>query len=789
MKLLQPGSRWEDALPIGNGTIGALVYGGICYETIVLNHEDLWRRTTKPPVPDISRELPELRAMLRAGRYRDAECFLAERLNENGYEARRPDTYHPAFDVLIEMETNGGFRDYERSVDFETGEATVRWRDDDGTWERQTFVSRADDALFISITGTACVSAAIELAPHDPDDADGVEFATGGSDGWIDLVATYPDDAAYPNGNQFGGVARVFAEGDRATFETENGRTRIAGADEILVVVKLFANEWAEAAVTRLRSALETYPPDYRATLARSAELHGELFRRCTVRVAPDAGTLHADRLLLDAYGGDVPGELVQLMGDYGRYLLICSSNSTGWPANLQGVWNGSWHPPWQSDYHGDENIQMNYWLALPGNLPEIALPMFNYYESFVEDYRENARKIYGCRGIVMPIAQTTHGAPYADGGGKAFVNWTGGAGWIAQHFFDYWRFTGDDQFLRQRAVPFMREVALFYEDFLVDGLDGALTVIPSLSPENVPGVDGASLVQMDATMDVAIAREVLTNLCTAYETLGIEDPGPDTWRDMIARLPEYEVNDDGALREWLHPDLPDNYHHRHLSHLYPFFPGTEVTEEADPELCAAAKVAVEKRFDIGLASQSGWSYAHMANIFARMGDGDRALECIETLARACTGPNLFTYHNDWRDQGLTVRWFGASPPFQIDANLGIPAAIYETLVSSTPGVVRLLHGLPSKWSQGAADGLLCRDGVCIGLRWDMDERRIEATLDSRSDIAMTVRLPGDVARLQCSPCDADAGSSHYGPSYREIRIPAGKQVTLEVELVRATGT
>jgi alpha-L-fucosidase 2 len=321
---------------------------------------------------------------------------------------------------------------------------------------------------------------------------------------------------------------------------------------------------------------MQDLPFDYDRLFQRHAAEHRELFCRAEVSLAGAGSQRSNERLLLDGYEGEVPTQLIGRMFDYGRYLLICSSAPGGWPANLQGVWNGDYDPAWSSDYHNDENIQMNYWAALPGNLAETTRPYFDYYDRSLEDYRANARALYGCRGVLAAISQSTDGRVHP----SVWLNWTAGAGWLAQLYYDYWLFSGDDEFLRRRAVPFMKEVALFYEDFLVEGEDGTLMFSPSLSPENTPDRPGASLVTMNATMDVAVAREVLTQLCDACERLGIEEDAHARWRELLAKLPDYQINEDGAIREWLHPDLPDNYHHRHQSHIYPLFPGLEVTEE-----------------------------------------------------------------------------------------------------------------------------------------------------------------------------------------------------------------
>jgi len=778
MTLRQPAAHWQDALPCGNGSIGALVYGSVRNEIVLLNHEALWLRTPRPALPVVADRLPQLRALLAAGRWREAETFLHDALQEGHYAFERVDPYHPAFDLAVEMETAAAFAEYARSLDFDTGEATVAWREGEAAYQRRLFVSRADDVVVMRIAGDgAKVNCRISLSPHsqtNPGKYAGLEevpiaFDASADGGWLTLRGRYAD------GIEFGGLGRVAARGGELT--TSGDAVRAAGAEEVVIVGALFANEPSGPALERLRGEVEGLGTDYAALFARHAPLHRELFRRMTLDL--DGGEqrlLSNEELLLQAYGGDVPAALIERLFDTGRYLLVASSRPGGLPANLQGVWNGDYDPPWASDFHNDENIQMNYWQALPGNLPEVTLPYFDYYESWLDDYRENARALFGCRGILAPISQSTHGLMHPG----PWLNWTAGAGWLAQLFHDYWLFTGDREFLAQRAVPFLRETALFYEDFLFEDERGRLTFSPSLSPENTPAIPGGSLVAINATMDVAIAREVLVNLCAACETLDIEQENVARWREMLARLPAYEVNADGAVKEWVHPDLPDNYRHRHQSHLYPVFPGLEVTPESDPALFEAMRVAVEKRLVVGLTDQTGWSLAHMANIYARLGDGDRALECLELLSRSCVGANLFTYHNDWRGQGVTMFWgHGRRTPFQIDANFGMSAAVLEMLVFSQPGMLKLLPALPAKWRRGKAQGMLCRGGIEASIEWDADERRLEATLLSRVQQEVTVKFPAALASLETNLREGSAGDSDLGPAYRALTLPAGERAAV----------
>ena len=581
----------------------------------------------------------------------------------------------------------------------------------------------------------------------------------------------------YENGQEFGGVARIVAHGGATNVEDE--WLQIKSADEVIILLKMYANENGAAAQERIQAELARMPTVYQYLLGRHVPLHSALFLRARLDIEAGKGRkLSNDELLMEAYEGDVPAALVERMFDYGRYLLICSSAPGGLPANLQGVWNGDYAPAWQSDYHNDENIQMNYWPALPGNLAEATHPYFDYYESFLDDYRANAKSVYGCRGILAPISQSTHGLIHPG----PWVNWTAGAGWLAQLFYDYWLFSGDRQLLEKRAVPFMKEVALFYEDFLVEDKDGKLLFSPSLSPENSPDMENTSMVTVNATMDVAVCKEVLTNLCAACELLGIEAEGVKRWRAILDKLPVYQVSNEHALKEWLPIKLYDNHHHRHQSHLYPVFPGLEITAESNKELFEAARVSVDKRLRTGLLSQTGWSLAHMANIYARLGQGDRALECLEIMTRSCVGPNLFTYHNDWRGQGLTMYWgHGSRPPFQIDANLGLAAAILEMLVFSKPGLIKLLPALPSKWRQGSVEGMRCRGGIEIGLSWNMDKEEIKATLLSATAQTVTFKFPGQVMFLQTTLRPGSVSISSYGPTYREIALPAGERVTMDV--------
>lgn len=769
-----PATRWQDAMPVGSGVVGALVYGNIQNDTILLNHDALYYPKGRFNSIDVSDLLPEVRRLIDEGKCREAaqvmpDAYAKRAGQESGSTSQGRDPYQPFCSVQLRMGTDGPFRNYRRGVDFDSGRAWVEWTDNAATYTREVFVSRVTDTVFVRVRGSrpGSVSCRVSLSKaqneqigqeltHTASLPGDVKFESS-SDALLDeRMISFA--ARYPNGFSFG--ANGYLEASGGTVSKAEDSLEIKGADEVVLQVRLWLGENTAGSYKRA---------EFDSAFSEHAQLHEELFKRVTLSLGLDAVTSQSnEEMLMAAYDGEVPESLISTMFEFGRYLLISSSRQGGWPANLQGLWNGDYAPAWNSDIHTDENVQMNYWQAMPGGLQEATLPLFDYFEKYLDDFRENARTIFGCRGILLPIAMTTNGIDTP----RTWSCWTAAAGWIGQHFYDYYLYTGDLDFLRKRAVPWLKETALFYEDFLFEGDDGRLMFSPSLSPENSPQ-NGNSLITINATMDVAICREVLSNLCDACELLGVEQDGVSRWKAMLSKLPDYEINQDGAMKEWLHPAFQDNYHHRHQSHIYPVFPGLEVTEESNPEIYEACRVAVEKRLVIGLTSQTGWSMAHMANIYARLGQGDRALECMEILTRSSTGPNLFTYHNDWRMMGLSCGW-GKVPPFQIDANFGIAAAVLEMLVFSKTGLLKLLPAVPSKWSCGRVTGICCRGGITLNMEWDRGRVEFKAELFSKVDQRVAVRLPDWVGEVGIKPEAGAAPSAQYGNGYWEADLRKG---------------
>jgi alpha-L-fucosidase 2 len=779
------------------------VYGSICSETIVVNEETMWCDTEKPDVPDVSDCLGDIRKLLKGEKWAEASGLMAKRMSDRGYQAPHTDPYHPVCDLRIVSKPEAPFSNYRRALDFATGLATISWTAGDCRYRRECFVSRADDLIALRYTCNApMIHCAINLQPRGtieensafishqiaqeslPFTFDCTVEASG-----LALSGRYKCRAA-----EFGAYARIILPGRgsigplQSIFSTQHRDSltsglHIQGADEVLVFIKVYGPRLGDNTLSAIRTKLQDMTESYDSLFSRHVDLH----RAGYTRLKLDLGSTDADKdnepLLLGSYNGDVSTALVEKLFNFGRYLLFTSSRPGGWPANLQGLWNGDYMPAWSSDYHNDENIQMNYWPALPGNLSETLTAYVDYYEASVRDYRKNARTLYGCRGILAPISQDVKGRATAPTGGWA--SWTAGAGWLAQPFFDYWLFTRDDSFLEEHAIPFLEQVALFYEDFLTEE-DGRLVFSPSLSPENRPesadGVHIDSFATINATMDVAVAKEVLTNLCEGCRHLGIKADSVAKWERMIGMLPEYVINRDGAIKEWIHPNLYDHYAHRHLSHIYPLFPGFEITRETRPELFEACRIAVEKRRVTGQDAQSGWSLAHLANIYARLNEGNTALGCLEILIRSSVGDNLFTYHNDWRNMGLTLFWNFKDRIFQIDANFGFTAAVLEMLVYSNREIIGILPALPEKWATGSIEGVLCRSGAEVSIDWDMSEKRVDVELIARRSGEFTLRFPCDILKA-ASPTGQAMTVSALGANCCCIELNQGESATLRVRL------
>jgi alpha-L-fucosidase 2 len=738
-----PATDWRDAFPLGNGEMGAMPFGNVCRENILLNHEALWVAGQGPKVmPELSVYLPEVRRLLDAGDYAAANALMSDKMVEAIGEISEP-IFYPLARIVAKQSFGDAFRCYERVLHLDRAEQEVRWRDGEIDMLKRAFVSHEDGCGHAMYAAQGDGKISVKISICDPEERGNLGFdgspvtpLTSGDSTlsqddhglWVHYRGQ-EIDAKKENAFElklFGVALCIKAQG--GSVRQENGHWVIDAADTLELIWNCWVGgeDLAKASTEKVSVA-----KGYTEAMRDHLEHYGKVYQR--VQLDLDDANVDScnEEMLLDAYQGELPKGLVLKMFNFGRYLLLCSSGGGRLPAHLQGLWNGDFNPPWNSFYMNNENTQMNYWQALPGNMAETTQAYFKYFEDRLGDYRQNAKRIYGCRGILIP--------PYsADEGGLSRTTpphclyWTGAAGWLSALFFDYYLYTEDLGFLKERALPFLEEVAQFYLDFLVENENGQLKVYPSNSPENVPKsfeemevmeegrlVKKRISVAINATMDFAIAKEVFSNVLESYRVLNMEGGLKADVETALSKIPPYEVNEGGAIREWLHSDFVDNDEHRHESHVYPAFPGFEVTAESNPKIFKACQVALQNRKVIGLKDQTGWSLVHMANACARMGNAQQAHRALEIMSQTCLGANLFTYHNDDREMGPTFELiWGGRPPFQIDANLGYPAAIFEMLCFSKPGLIKLLPSLPSAWQKGSIRGLVCRGGIQLDMNW-----------------------------------------------------------------------
>jgi hypothetical protein len=529
---------------------------------------------------------------------------------------------------------------------------------------------------------------------------------------------------------------------------------------------------------------LSSLKVDYPELLVRHAAVHGDLLRRARLDLGGGALALRPSEDLLEmaragdqgSSGGEVAGDdegtspthqaeaaLLEKLFDAGRYAIISSCGDL--PPNLQGVWSGTYTPAWSGDYTHNGNVQTALAALLSTSTPELLLGYFSALEAMLADFRHNSRALFGARGVYVPSRFSTHGLQNHFNETWCHEFWTAGAGWAARLFFDYWQYTGDTEFLLDRALPFMEEVAEFYEDFLVEGPDGRLVFVPSLSPENNPA-NSASQAAVNATMDIAVAKDLLRNLVKVTTELEVDGERPRRWAALLDRLPEYAVDDDGSLAEWAWPTLHNNHEHRHASHLYPVLYEVDPEIGADERLLEACRKAVQLRLRWRQEPGHGemaFGLAWLGLAAAHLGMADAALEALTMLARGYWRPSLMATHDSLLVAGTDLALFNA------DICGGLPALVTEMLVQSSVGQVSLLPACPSRWAAGCIEGVACRGRVVVErLTWRPGN--LTAAFRSQASVSFTVVLPAEPKVLLVDG-QAVAGDSLPASGPREVRL------------------
>jgi alpha-L-fucosidase 2 len=722
----QPAENWEQALLSGNGEMGAMVIGQPFDETVILSHSALYlpqKRSGK--TFGHSAQLAQIRKLLLSGKYAEAAAIPSDLREKEGFTDQR-DPFIPAFDLRIVQQASNVNR-YQRAVDFTTGEASVNWQDQSGKYERKVFVSRADSLVVISIKSKEKISCILhfEQRPASWDQMkfiqDGVKEIRSVMDSNL-LIFSNEFKNKYPGElTGYAGVGRVIQHGGNQ--ETHDGKLVVTDADEVLILIRIKPAYGAlPALVGQLKKEIQAIKPaqktsdhfSYAALLQSHTAIHGELFNRVKLDLDATAADRNLDSEPLIQRGDrEVSPALIERAFDAGRYNILSATGVL--PPNLQGLWSGTWTSPWSSGFTTDGNLPTAMSVVLPGNLPELMKGFVDYHEKMLPEYRKEAFNLYGTRGIHIPAQITTRGVETDFGSTWCLTFWTGAAGWTANAFNDYYLYTGDEAFLKAHAYPFMKEAALFYEEFLHTGANGKLLFNPSYSPENNPsGIEAQATI--NATMDVMIARQLLRNCIAAAQKLHTDVAKITLWRKMLKQMPEYEINEDGAIKEWLWPGLKDNYSHRHSSQLYGLYDGVDPDFVANPALMNAAKVLIGKKMDFRRAEGGGemaFGLVQLGAAAAHAGDATAAEQLLGWLATKYWTKGMGSYHNV---KGL----------FNTDISGGLPYLVTQMLCASEPGMINILPALPKSWKKGEVNGLLLRGHITLQtLAWNNSKVRL----------------------------------------------------------------
>ena len=713
------GELWRDASFLGNGLSGILMHGAIAEETIQCNRYNLWHGgNSGGEIPDISDTFREMREKILAGSYREAnDNCMAKALSAAGYSAA-PQVPHPLGSLQISLTPETIFKGYSRELNMQTGEGTVRYSVGGNHFTRRVFVSRECDLVILSMEADEPFTAAYRFALFPADGRTAEHNLTESG------ITSHTSDNAY-------GVRIRFA-GDY-TAEIQNERVYVTGR-KYLVFLQMYAEETPADFTAELSRT-------YEELLSRHTALHAPLYDAVSMELAEDAAhDVCNEDLLAAAYQDTASPVLLEKLWRFGRYLFISASSDKGYPIPLYGLWHGGDNMPW-SQYVENENVQMTYWHALSGGLAAFLKPLIRYYTGKTEAFRECAKKLFGMDGIWLS-AYTTPGVSGPSVPVGVIINWISGGGWICQHFWDYYRYTGDTDLLKEQILPFMREAALFFREYVTYTAGGAMQLVPSVSPENTPGnmipaffrdnMGHICPAVKNSTMDFAVMKELLTHFLEGIEVTGMYADEAEEYRILLQNIPQYRINAEGALAEWMSDDLSDHYYHRHLSHIYPLFPGDEINSRRTPEWYEACRKAVHLR---QLGGQSGWSLPHMANIYARLGEGESALQCLDILSKSVVNHALVTTHNDWRHMGMTLDLDNFAP-VQLDANFGIVSALQEMLFRFSEGYLFLLPALPERLETGSVTGLVFPYGTA-DIRWNGEG--VTAVIHARKAFAAEV--------------------------------------------------
>ena len=700
----QPAQNRNETLALGNGRLGALLYGDPTTEHLQLSEDTIWANEPNSKNREGAQEnLYRARQLLLAGKYAEAHDLINEKVL---YPPGR--CYMTLLgDLRLHFQSNSKVTEYRRELDIDRAVATVSYKQDGATFTRIAFISPVDQVLVIHLTcdRPGRISFGTDLSRE--------LYATTSTEGEDMLVmtgSTFPET----NGLQYEARLRIIPTG--GTLNADNGILNLDGADSATMLLAVASNFRGDEPNKTTKEHIATAgKKEFGELQSNHITEHQRLFRRVTLDLGEtSAANLPTDKRveLLKSSGPEDP-QLTAMLFQYGRYLLMSSSRPGNMASALHGIWPGRMgDTSYNAAYHVNVNIQMNYWPAEVTNLSECHIPLFDLIDIARPWGRKTAREVYGCDGFVIHHNFDGWGGvgPF---GSSPYGLWSGGAGWLCQHVWEHYLYTLDKDFLKTRGYPIMQESARFYLDYLIEHPQtGELVTGPTSSPENSfiePGGDAKVSFDMGVSMDQEIVWELLTNCLAAATVLEIEDEFTREARASLTKLALPKIGSDGRLLEWHNEYKETDPGHRHFSHLYGMHPGSRITMDGTPELAVAVRNSLEHRLKAGAANKSGagqivWSRAWALNFWARLLDGEKAHAELRSFMQSTLEPNL------------CKKW--STRPYCLDANPGVTAGIAEMLIQSHAGEIQLLPTLPQAWPTGSFKGLRARGAFTVDVSW-----------------------------------------------------------------------